>query len=221
MGFSATVCKKEKSSDVYFDYTTLMVGFTLDSTKIEWRLDSSVTWTDYQSWEKDMDHDFHRCRTLDRTFGGRVEYVLARRHVDEQVATWWHEERSAKGMTGGTSSWEEFKQFLCARFLERSMESNKVVVPEVQARVAEDDTPLRGMSIQLHKVATGDKAVIRNQRWSLFQTQCTIKEKKCKLIIDSGSYCNGISKAMVESLGLSTWRILEPKHVEWLNSCVC
>jgi hypothetical protein len=220
MVFSATVCN-EKSGDVYFDYTTLMVGFTLDSTKIELRLDSSATWTDYQSWEKDMDHGFDRCRTLDRMFDGRVEYVLAHRRVDEQVATWWHEERSMKGMTGGTSSWEEFKQFLCARFLERSMESNKVVVPEVQARVAEDDTPLRGMSIQLHNVATGDKAVIRNQRWSLFQTHCTIKEKTYKLIIDSGSYCNGISKAMVESLGLSTWRILEPKHVEWLNSCIC
>jgi hypothetical protein len=34
-----------------------------------------------------------------------------------------------------------------------------------------------------------------------------------------GSYCNGISRAVVASLGLSTWRIPEPKHVEWLNSC--
>jgi hypothetical protein len=47
MGFSATVCKKKKSGDVYFNYTTLMVGFTLDSTKIEWSLDSSATWADY------------------------------------------------------------------------------------------------------------------------------------------------------------------------------
>jgi hypothetical protein len=170
MGFSATVCKKEKSGDVYFDYTTLMVGFTLDSTKIEWRLDSSATWAEYQSWEKDMDHGFDRCRTLDRTFGGRVEYVLAHRRVDDKVATWWHEESSAKGMTGGTSSWEEFKQFPHARFLERSMESDKAVVPEVQAKVDGDDTPLRGMSIQLHKLSNGDEAVRRNQRCSLFQT---------------------------------------------------
>jgi hypothetical protein len=49
---------------------------------------------------------------------------------------------------------------------------DKVVVPEVQAKVMvdEDDTPLRGMSIQLHKLATGDKAVVQNQRWSLYQT---------------------------------------------------
>jgi hypothetical protein len=38
-------------------------------------------------------------------------------------------------------------------------------------------------------------------------------------MIDGGSYTNGISKAMVAALGLSTWRIPEPKHLEWLNSC--
>jgi hypothetical protein len=105
--------------------------------------------------------------------------------------------------------------------VEKSVESDKVVVPEVQANVIldRDDTPLRGMSIQLHKLSNGDEAIRRNQRCSLFQTQCTIKEKACKLIIDSGSYCNGISRAVVASLGLSTWRIPEPKHVEWLNSC--
>jgi hypothetical protein len=141
--------------------------------------------------------------------------------VDEKVATWWREERSVKGMTGATSSWEDFKQFLRSRFVEKSVESDKVVVPEVQANVIldRDDTPLRGMSIQLHKLSNGDEAIRRNQRCSLFQTQCTIKEKACKLIIDSGSYCNGISRAVVASLGLSTWRIPEPKHVAWLNSC--
>jgi hypothetical protein len=46
-----------------------------------------------------------------------------------------------------------------------------------------------------------------------------IKGKVCKLMVDGGSYCNGISKAVVTTLGLSTWRIPEPKHVVWLNSC--
>jgi hypothetical protein len=81
-------------------------------------------------------------------------------------------------------------------------------------------TLLRGMSIQLHKLTKGDESVGRNQRWSSFQTQCTIKETACKLIIDSSSYCNGISKDVVATLGLLTWRIPEPKYVEWLNSCV-
>jgi hypothetical protein len=46
-----------------------------------------------------------------------------------------------------------------------------------------------------------------------------IKGKACKLMVDGGSYCNGISKAVVSTLGLSAWRIPEPKHVAWFNSC--
>jgi hypothetical protein len=46
-----------------------------------------------------------------------------------------------------------------------------------------------------------------------------IKDKACKFMVDGGSYCNGISKAVVVTLGLSTWRIPEPKHVAWLNRC--
>jgi hypothetical protein len=45
-----------------------------------------------------------------------------------------------------------------------------------------------------------------------------IKGKACKLMVDGGSYCNGISKAAVTTLGLSTWRIPESRHVEWVNS---
>ncbi|KAK1648726.1 hypothetical protein QYE76_066531 [Lolium multiflorum] len=74
--------------------------------------------------------------------------------------------------------------------------------------------------MQLKKVQDDAcKAVDKVQRWSLFQTQCIIKGKACKLMIDGGSCTNGISKAMVAALGLSTWRLPEPKRLEWLNSC--
>jgi hypothetical protein len=46
-----------------------------------------------------------------------------------------------------------------------------------------------------------------------------IKGKACKLMVDGGSYYNGICKAVVMTLGLSTWRIPKPKHVAWFNSC--
>jgi hypothetical protein len=46
-----------------------------------------------------------------------------------------------------------------------------------------------------------------------------IKGKAWRLMVDGGSYCNGISKVVVTILGLSTWRIPKPKHVVWLNSC--
>jgi hypothetical protein len=80
--------------------------------------------------------------------------------------------------------------------------------------------PLSGLNMQLKWVH--DEACIavdKGQRWSLFQTQCMVKFKACKLMVDGGSYCNGISKAVVMTVGLSTWRIPEPKHVAWLNSC--
>ena len=84
----------------------------------------------------------------------------------------------------------------------------------------EEDVPLSGLNMQLKRVQ-GDacKTVDKGQRWSLFQTQCFIKGKACKLMIDGGSCTNGISKAMVAALGLSTWRLPEPKRLEWLNSC--
>jgi hypothetical protein len=125
-----------------------------------------------------MDHGFDRCRTLDHTFGGCVEYVLAHRRVDEKVATWWREERSAKGMTGGTSSWEEFKQFLRARFLERSMELGKAVIPE-------EVVPLSGLNVQPKRVQDNTCMTADiGQRWNLFQALCMIKGKVCKLMID-------------------------------------
>jgi hypothetical protein len=205
-----------------------MVGYPFDATKIQWRLDSAAKFAEYEAWESYMICGFARCRLLDSKFGGHMEYVIAYRRVDTNVASWWRDDRSAKGITSKTSSWEDFKQFLHTRFLEKSMEIVpwrspwryvKVIVPEVQSKVMVDgdDTSLRGMSIQLHKLTNGAEAVRGNQRCSLFQTQCTIKEKASKL--DSGSYCNGISKPVVAMLGLSTWHIFEPKHVLWLNSC--
>ncbi|KAK1602152.1 hypothetical protein QYE76_017195 [Lolium multiflorum] len=79
----------------------------------------------------------------------------------------------------------------------------------------EEDVPLSGLNMQLKKVQ-GDacKTVDKVQRWSLFQTQCIIKGKACKLMIDGGSCTNGISKAMVAALGLSTWRDAAPPIVD-------
>jgi hypothetical protein len=42
------------------------------------------------------------------------------------------------------------------------VESDKTAVPKVQAKVDGDDTPLRGMSIQLHTLSNGDEAIRRN-----------------------------------------------------------
>ena len=202
----------ERSGDVYHDYTGIIVGFAFDPTKIKWRLDSSATPAEYQSWESDMDSGFAKCRTLDYNFGDPTALVIAYRRVDTKLSSWWREEMRVRGITWQTSNWEEFKQFLRTKFVEPSTDLDKSPV--------EDVVPLSGLNMQLKRVH-GDTCmtVDRGQRWNLFQAQCMIKGKACKLMIDSGSYCNGISKAVVEALGLSTWRIPEPRHVEWVNSC--
>ena len=213
MGSSSPICMMERSNDLFLDYTNIKAGKAYDREQLSWKLESSATYAGFLSWESDMVRGFARCRANSQAFGSYTEYVLASRRVDVTVAGWWRNEKYAKDMRDSECNWEMFREFLRSRFLEKSMEMDKVVIPE-------DVEPLSGLNMQLKRVhadacKTGDKG----QRWSLFQTQCIIKGKECKLMIDGGSCTNGISKAMVAALGLSTWRIPEPKHLEWLNSC--
>ena len=229
----------EKSDDVYHDYVSIVVGLAYDETKIKWRLDSSAMLIEYSSWESEMERGFARCRILDSHFDGLTALVIAHRRVDSTVSSWWREEMCVKGITWKTSNWEHFKQFLRTRYFEKFVEMDKADAPidnvnktkprmitseekksDVDKDVVKEFAPLSGLNMQLKQVH-GDTCVTadRGQRWNLFQAQCMIKGKACKLMVDSGSYCNGISKAVVEALGLSTWRIPEPRHVEWVNSC--
>nr|CAD39981.1 OSJNBa0032B23.3 [Oryza sativa Japonica Group] len=58
----------------------------------------------------------------------------------------------------------------------------------------------------------------QNQRHTLFQTKCVIKERSCRVIIDRGS-CNNLASAkMVEKLALSTQPHPQPYYIQWLNS---
>ena len=101
---------------------------------------------------------------------------------------------------------------------EKQHDVSKVV--ECAETAVEKVEPLSGLNMQLKRVPhEACTTVDKSQRWSLFQTQCMIKGKECKLMVDGGSCTNGISKAMVAAMGLSTWRISEPKHISWLNSC--
>ena len=40
-----------RSDDMYHDYTTVVIGLALDSANIKWRLESSATYIEFQSWE--------------------------------------------------------------------------------------------------------------------------------------------------------------------------
>jgi hypothetical protein len=60
--------------------------------------------------------------------------------------------------------------------------------------------------------------VEQNQRHTLFQTKCVIKERSCRLIIDVGSSNNLASSDMVEKLALTTKPHTHPYHIRWLNN---
>jgi hypothetical protein len=58
----------------------------------------------------------------------------------------------------------------------------------------------------------------QNQRHTLFQTKCVIKERSCRVIIDGGS-CNNLANSdMVEKLALTTQPHPHPYCIQWLNN---
>lgn len=81
--------------------------------------------------------------------------------------------------------------------------------------------PEVGPMLMTYKV-NGDNTLIveKGQRRGVFQTQCMIKGKWCKLMIDEGSYNNVISKDMVDALSLTTWHRPKPYYMQWLHN-VC
>ena len=58
----------------------------------------------------------------------------------------------------------------------------------------------------------------QNQRHTLFQTKCVVKERCCRMIIDGGSCNNLASSEMVEKLALSTKPHPHPYYIQWLNN---
>ena len=65
----------------------------------------------------------------------------------------------------------------------------------------------------------GDGTIVamKGQRSNIFQAECKIQDKVCKLIIDGGSFTNTISSYLVHALSLSTWRLPSPCYMQWMN----
>jgi hypothetical protein len=58
----------------------------------------------------------------------------------------------------------------------------------------------------------------QNQRHTLFETKCVIKELSCCVIIDGGS-CNNLASAkMVDKLAFCTKPHSQPYYIQWLNN---
>jgi hypothetical protein len=71
----------------------------------------------------------------------------------------------------------------------------------------------------LRKVILRPESEIENpvQRNSLFRTACEMKDRVCKVIIDSGSTKNLVSTEMVEKLELETTAHTNTYKVSWLH----
>jgi hypothetical protein len=186
---------------------------------------------EYLAWEDVMDH-WLLPRSLD--YGPITRYTAAVDRFDQITTAWWKRYKYDMHQKGqnSTCSWEELKSLLRQRFVpadcmvKQANPATTTIVPSADTKadvgkaVMKEAEPLSGLNMQLKRVHDETCITVdKGQRWNLFQAQCMIKGKACKFMIDSGSYCNGISKAIVEALGLSTWRIPEPRHVEWVHSC--
>jgi hypothetical protein len=71
------------------------------------------------------------------------------------------------------------------------------------------------MASEIH--SNGTVATMKGQRSSIFQSECTIKDMVCKLIIDGGSFANVISSDVVHALSLSARRLPTPRYMQWMN----
>lgn len=60
-----------------------------------------------------------------------------------------------------------------------------------------------GLSLVVQRLLYAPKQEIDSQRHNIFRTKCTVNQRVCDLIIDSGSTENIVSKEMVEKLKLS------------------
>jgi hypothetical protein len=69
-----------------------------------------------------------------------------------------------------------------------------------------------------HVLSTQIERVEQNQRHTLFETMCVIKERSCCMIIDGGSCNNLASSNMVDKLALTTKPHPRPYHIQCLNN---
>ena len=80
------------------------------------------------------------------------------------------------------------------------------------------DDATNGLSMLAREVESDGTVVnVKGQRSNIFQSECKIQDKICKLIIDGGSFTNAISSDVVHALSLSTQRLLTSRYMQWMN----
>ncbi|XP_020258806.1 uncharacterized protein LOC109835232 [Asparagus officinalis] len=73
------------------------------------------------------------------------------------------------------------------------------------------------LSCVVRRLLLAPKAEEPPQRHNIFRTRCTVQQKICDVIIDSGSSENIVSRHMVEKLGLKTEKHPAPYKIGWIR----
>jgi hypothetical protein len=100
------------------------------------------------------------------------------------------------------------------------MDRGKAHIAEAQQRRdVESEDADSGRSLGTHKILLAPEKEVDSsvQQSRLFRTTCTTQDRKCKVIIDSGSTDNLVATKMVEKLELMTTKHPSPYKVSWLQ----
>jgi hypothetical protein len=102
---------------------------------------------------------------------------------------------------------------------DRKTDRGESHIAEAHRRDVEDEDTGSGKSLTVHKVLLTPEKEVEDtaQRTRLFRTTCKTKDRKCKVIVDSGSTDNLVSTEMVEKLELETIDHPSPYKVSWLQ----
>jgi hypothetical protein len=108
------------------------------------------------------------------------------------------------------------KSFECPK---KNKDSREAHITEAQKHDAENEDAESGRSLGMHKVLLKIEKEVEDtaQRSRLFRTTCKTRDRKCKVIVDSGSMDNLISTKMVEKLELEMTDHPSPYKVSWLQ----
>lgn len=80
-----------------------------------------------------------------------------------------------------------------------------------------EEYPDEGELLVIRKALSATPAQEETQRENIFHTRCTVNNKVCLVIVDSGSCTNAVSRTMVEKLNLPVEPHPHPYRLQWLS----
>nr|KYP60175.1 hypothetical protein KK1_015626 [Cajanus cajan] len=77
--------------------------------------------------------------------------------------------------------------------------------------------PYEGELLTIRRLLNNQPSGTLSQRENIFHIRCSVSNKACSVIVDSGSWCNCCSTRLVEKLCLTTSPHPKPYQLHWLN----